>query len=151
MEIKEILDAYTMQIENMKKLIGIVIEKKQVLVSAKHNLFDDVLRREELVVSQIQYSEKRRITLINTLLQSIFPGSNGRNHGRLSSMLAGKIDSQNLKKLQIHESELKKAIITINEINSQNLFLLQHVRNFIHETISNLLGGRKQILVDRKV
>ncbi len=152
MKINEILEAYKLQLNNLLALVEVVKEKQQMLVSAKHGNLNSIIVKEERALLAVQEAEKKRLKLTSELLREMNPKSTGLNQPiKLSRVLKGIITNEEMEELVTRESEIRNALVEINEINQYNSFLINHVRNFLNEAVSCLLGNQKRSLIDRKV
>jgi hypothetical protein len=151
MNIDIIITLYTQQLTTLRQLLEVAREKKAALISAKHDVFEIAARKEEKLLSTVQNIEKQRSSHISGMLKENFPHMVGRTNAKLSILLKDKVAEKELSALANLEDEIKKTITELNEQNSNNLFLLHHLRNFYAETMQALVGKNLTSIIDRRV
>jgi hypothetical protein len=151
MDIENIITLYSRQLSSLRQLLEAAREKRAALISAKHEIFEVAARKEEKLLSIVQTTERQRSLLIAELLRKHFPNLIGRTMVRLSALLKGKISDKESNSLEYLEKEIKNTITELNAENSNNLFLLHHLKNFYAETMRALIGKNLTSIIDRKV
>ncbi len=151
MDIRNILVLYTQQLTFLRQLLENAKDKRTALIATRHEQFELTMHKEEKLLSLVQETEKQRSNVIAEFLRTHFPDLNARTKVKLSKMVAGKIPPAELAKLEGLELSLRNIIGELTEENSNNLFLLQHMRNFYADTMQALMGKSLTAIVDRKV
>jgi hypothetical protein len=151
MEIQNLLNLLTRLGENLNRLLGFVKEKQKALVSNDRAALDKCIKSEEQILVMIQSVEEERLQMIHSINTELGIKNPSTKISSIAEILKGKIPQQKMNQLVSIEKKIKSDIAEITTLNKRNLFLIQHSRNFIKETINSLLSSRKKSILDRKV
>ncbi|MFH1194314.1 MAG: flagellar protein FlgN [bacterium] len=151
MEIQNLFDLLSKLGDSLNRLLGLVKEKQRALVGNDRVALEKCIKSEEQILVMIQGVEEERLKMIHSINAELGGKNRVTKISSIAEMLKGKIAPEKLKQLTATEKKIKSDIAEIMSLNKQNLFLIQHSRSFISETINTLLSSRKRSILDRKV
>lgn len=149
MKTTELILSLSNQENNFDRLIKILNNKKNAVVSNNTARLDELLKEEEQIISVIQNEEKKRKTFINEIAAgnsvSLENSSLEEFINKMSSL--PKDEMEKIKKVR---GSIKEKAAKIMELNTHLALLTEISRNLIKESLV-LAFGRGKSLVNRKV
>lgn len=150
MNLQKLLSVLAKQEQNIKDLLQIGLNKKEVLVGNNYDKLNQIVSIEEQKLLSIQLTEENRLELMRDLFSEFNIDNTRYKLGILVENLNGKIDNQILSKISFFENSITKLILDVNAVNSLNMMLIQQSRNLIHETIHAVINSNSRSILDRK-
>ncbi len=149
-EIKNFIEILEQQKENLEVFIEIAAKKQRALLENDRELFDEILKDEELYISKLTRNEKDK----QLLLRKIFGRSltdEERKLSKLIPLLRKYSPDEDGEKIEALQMELKRLAEKLSKINNQNMFLIRNARQFLIDTINTLMNEKRASIFDRKV
>lgn len=150
MKLQKLLTVLSKQENNLKKLLSIASEKKEILISNNHDELIKIVAAEEKKLLSIQETEEKRLQLI----QDLFIEHNiVAERYKLSALVNNLKDTADQTLLnQVSESELRmrNVIEKITKMNHLNMVLIQQSRALMNETIQAVINSSSKSILDRK-
>lgn len=151
MNLQNLISVLTKQETNLKKLLKIVNDKKEVLVNNKLEKLNEIISREENVLLEIQLVEEKRLTEMENLFLENNIDNKRYKLEILVTSLTGKMDPGILSRISGFEKKIKTIVEEITKINHLNMVLIQQSRTIINDTIKAVINTSKRSILDRKV
>jgi len=150
MNIQKLLSVLAKQEKNLKNLLKIGSDKKEILISSNYEKLNEIITAEEQNLLSIQLTEEDRLNLMHILFLDYNIDNERYKLEILVKSLEGKVEPKVL--LQITESEkrIKNTIKEITRINQLNMVLIQQSRSLINDTIQAVINTSSKSIVDRK-
>ena len=149
MKTKELIQSLGSQENNFDKLIKILNNKKNAIISNNTVQLEEILKEEERILSVIQNEEKKRKSFIKEIADE---NSVVLKDSSLEEFI-GKMNSlpkDSMKQIKIVRESIREKAAKIVQLNSHLALLTQISRNLIKESLLLAFGHGKQ-LVNRKV
>ena len=151
MSVEILIEMLSKQSKNLKNLLTNAVKKQEALVEHNRDLLDECIRDEQKLILAVQNSEKGRLKFISNInIENGFE----ENEYRLTKLTNNlrEVLSEDAKAALIKsERSIRTFIDDITKVNNQNLFLIQHSRQFIDSTLKSVFNGSKRSILDRKV
>lgn len=149
MKTNELIQSLGSQENNFDKLIKILNNKKNAIISNNTVQLEEILKEEERILSVIQNEEKKRKSFIKEIADE---NSVVLKDSSLEEFI-GKMNSlpkDSMKQIKIVRESIREKAAKIVQLNSHLALLTQISRNLIKESLLLAFGHGKQ-LVNRKV
>ncbi len=150
MKIEKLLAVLENQKKDLQSLLEAIRKKQEALVSRNTTALEDIIKQEEKLLLKIQNNEEKRLDSIIEIYKNLNISNDNFKLSKLISVLEGKTDEKQLKTLRGLNHTIKGYISEIMKLNRQNMFLIQHTRQFVSETISAILNTTTKSLIDKK-
>ena len=148
---QSLLNILAREEEVLKKMLQVSVDKQTALVSNSREKLDECTRIEEALLPRIKTLENERLTEYKNLREKYnLTVTNNRLEEYLEN-LKPEISEEDYDKLHEIQLEIKQVVTDLRKLNEQNMYLINHSRSFIGETISILAGEGKKSILDRKV
>lgn len=151
MDLKELFESLNKHENNLKELLQSVQKKQIALISISHDGIEDSIMQEEKLLVRIKEIEKERQNALGNLTLTYNVQFDSTKLSDIVQKLKSFVKEDELKSLSAFEAKIKNLAEMISDVNSQNMFLIQHSKRFINETINTLLTNNKKSIVDRKI
>ena len=151
MSVTKLIDLLVKQRDNLKKLLDNARKKQKALVSNNRELLDECIKDEQKLILAVQSAETGRLETIKKINQEQGFEENEFRLARLTSNLGDVLTYEAKEAIIKSERAIRIFIDDITQINSQNMFLIQHSKQFIDATLKAVFGGNKKSILDRKV
>ena len=151
MGISKLIELLLKQRENLKKLLENARTKQRALVSNNRELLDECIKDEQKLILAVQKAENGRLETIKEINHE---QGFDENEFRLAMLTAdlGEVLTHEAKEAIIKsERAIRIFIEEITQTNGQNMFLIQHSKQFIDTTLKAVFGGNHKSILDRKV
>lgn len=135
---------------NLSMLLEIIKNKQKSLVERDDDSIKQSVKREEKVLLKIQSLEEKRIRAVETIYSENNLNIEDHKISTLLENLKSGLDENSIEALVDYKLNIKNLIFEIMKLNQQNMFLIQHTRQFFSETINAILSSTKKSLLDRK-
>ncbi|MGE5362984.1 MAG: flagellar protein FlgN [Bacteroidota bacterium] len=150
MEPKELFEVLARQTENLAKMKETADKKQRALISHDYKQLEASITEEQSLLISIQAAEKERITLMNTICRTMGVKIDNYRLYEFVDKTGDRIDRKSAGELLKAEEKLREIILAIQNQNQKNLYLIEHSRAFVKETLMTVLQSRKKLL-DKKV
>jgi hypothetical protein len=151
MDLKELYGSLQKHEKNLNELLETVQKKQIALISMSHQGIEDSIQLEEKLLIRVKEIEKERQSALDNLTLTYNTKFNSTKLSDVVEKLKNLVSEDELKSLTKFESKIKNLAEMISDVNNQNMFLIQHSKRFINETINTLLSNNKKSIVDRKI
>lgn len=150
MEPKELFEVLARQNENLAKMKETADKKQRALISHDYKQLEASITEEQSLLISIQATEKERITLMNSICKAMGVKIDNFRLYEFVDKAGDRIDRKSAGELLKAEERLREIILSIQNQNQKNLYLIEHSRAFVKETLMTVLQSRKKLL-DKKV
>ena len=150
MELKNLFEVLIKQEKNLKALIKIGSEKKEVLIKNDNNRLNEIIADEERLLLQIQLTEEDRLNIMQEIFKDYRIENERLKLEILVENLKYRVNSKILDEITKSERRIKLSIEEINKINHLNMVLIQQSRSLINETVQAIINASTNKIVDRK-
>lgn len=133
------------------ELNSVYLEKQKLLINYNYDGFIELTKKEELILSRIQQEEKQRLKLKEELLTALLLPKEKLLNEKFSTIIVQKLKKEEAEEIVTLELELKSVLEQSRNLNQNNLFLLEHKKQFITELFKVLFAGNKQNFINRKM
>ncbi|MBZ0182621.1 MAG: flagellar protein FlgN [Melioribacteraceae bacterium] len=151
MDLKELYGSLQKHEKNLNELLETVQKKQIALISMSHQGIEDSIQLEEKLLIRVKEIEKERQSALDNLTLTYNTKFNSTKLSDVVEKLKNLVSEDELKSLSKFENKIKNLAEMISDVNNQNMFLIQHSKRFINETINTLLSNNKKSIVDRKI
>jgi hypothetical protein len=150
MNLQKLFAVLAKQERNLKSLINIGEEKKEVLIANNHDQLHNVIAKEEQMLLTIQLTEEDRLVVMRDLFREFSIDNKRYKLEILIESLKERINHQIIKAISDSEKRIKTLIKKITVINELNMLLIEQSRSLINETIKAVISASTKSIVDRK-
>lgn len=150
MEISDLIQSLEKQKLNLERMLAAAEKKQRALVSNNNEALEASVTAEQGALMSLQQTEKERLSIMNALYRQADIRPKNLRIYELVDLMNDRMDKKTAGALLKLEEEIKETAGQISKLNQQNLYLIEHSRNFIKETLMSVLSAKKAIL-DRKV
>ncbi|GBD90561.1 flgN protein [bacterium BMS3Abin04] len=150
MKVNKLTIVLNEQQNNLSMLLEIIKNKQKALVERDDDSIKLSVKREEKILLKIQSLEEKRISAIETVYTENNLSIEDYRITTLLQSLNSSLDKKTIEVLSDYKLNIKNLILEIMKLNQQNMFLIQHTRQFFSETINAILSSTKRSLIDRK-
>ncbi|MBS4014787.1 MAG: flagellar export chaperone FlgN [Bacteroidetes bacterium] len=133
------------------ELNSVYVEKQKLLIKYNYDGFIELTKKEELILSRIQQEEKLRLKLKEELLISLNLPKEKLLNEKFSTIMMQRLKKEEVEEIVSLELELKAVLEQSRNLNQNNMFLLEHKKQFITEMFKVLFAGKKQNFINRKM
>ncbi len=151
MDLKELYTTLSKHEQNLNELLQSVQRKQIALISMSHDGLEESIQHEEKLLIRIKEIEKERQNSLRNITLTYNVQFDSTKLKDIVEKLKQLVAENELKSLMLFEGKIKKLAEMISDVNNQNMFLIQHSKRFINETINTLLTNNKKSIVDRKI
>ncbi len=136
---------------NLEKLLQNSKDKQKALITMDNNLLTEIVNAEEKLILAIKQNEQERlqtITLLNRQKKVV------ENQYKISIFIKNfkeDLDEKTIKLLKGYEKNIKILSREIMDNNRENLFLINHSKQFIHQLMGIVYQDKTKSLFDKKV
>lgn len=150
MKFEKLFEVLEKESKTLQNLLDLVMKKQRVLVQMDRENLDEIIAKEEKLILAVKKDEKARIEVVQSIYDELNLKFENPKLQVLMDNLGENISDDEKARVEEYEYKIKDLTLEISEVNHRNLFLIQHSRNFINETINILLNKKKSIL-DKRV
>ena len=151
MSVTKLVDLLVKQKENLKRLLDNARMKQQALVANNRELLDECIKDEQRLILAVQRAEDGRLATIREINREKGLDENEFRLAKLTANLSDVLTNEAKEAIIKSERAIRIFIEEISDTNHQNLFLIQHSKQFIDTTLKAVFGGNNKSLLDRKV
>ncbi len=126
-------------------------EKQTALVANNRDALDACIKEEEKFLPRLREIEFSRIKAIQSVYLTAGKKTNDFTIGALISEFEENLSDEEKNILTEKQEAIRNLINTITKLNEQNLFLINHSRRFINETINAIINSSERSILDKKV
>ncbi|NOX18804.1 MAG: flagellar protein FlgN [Chlorobi bacterium] len=142
-------------LKDEKNLLSSILktaEKKQTaLVSNNRDALDATIKEEEKYLPRLRELEILRIKAIQTIYLSTGKKTDDYTIGTLLAEFDENLSDDEKNNLASKQKAIRDLINTVTKLNDQNLYLINHSRRFINETINAIINSSERSILDKKV
>ena len=124
----QLVEILTEQTERYKELLGLSLEKRDVIIKNDVEELQKINSLENIVVSQNQKLEKKRIELVKDMAMALNQKEEDLTLNLLIDLMEGR-DEQ--KPLTEARDNIKAVVLELKEVNEQNGQLVQNALDYI--------------------
>jgi hypothetical protein len=150
MELKQLFEILIKQEKNLKSLLKIGNNKKEILISGNNQRLSEIITAEEQVLLDIQNTEEERLKVMKEIFDHFKIDHVRLKLEILADNLVGKVDKRILDEIRKSEKRIKSSIKEITKTNHLNMVLIQQSRSLINETVQAVINASTNKIVDRK-
>jgi molecular chaperone DnaK (HSP70) len=150
MTLKKLVQILEKQEKNLKNLLKISIDKKEILIASNHQKLTELTAIEEQCILNIQITEEERLLIMRDLFKEYKIDNERYKLEVLIEGLNGKVDNVILNGISMFEKRVKKIIKEITRNNQLNMALIQQSRSLINATIHAVINTGNKSMLDRK-
>ena len=151
MEVENLINVLRREKKILNELKSIATEKQVALVSNNREKLDKSIKDEERILPLIQRIEKERLTAIDEFYvenrQTRIDYHLETLLEKFSSILANNVADE-IKSIHL---ELKSLVEDLTKLNKQNMYLINHSRQFLKETMATIISSSEKSILDKKV
>lgn len=151
MEAENLLNVLRREKKILNELKSIATEKQVALVSNNREKLDKSIKDEERILPLIQRIEKERLAAIDEFYTENRQVRNDYHLETLlekfSSILANNVVDE-IKSIHL---EIKSLVEDLTKLNKQNMYLINHSRQFLKETMATIISSSEKSILDKKV
>lgn len=151
MSIKKLLAVLHKQEKNLKELLQVAEQKKDILIAGHHDALFDIITHEEQYLLKIQLAEEDRLIIMKALFEEYNIDEERLTLSNLINGFKNEVNDGVVSLLQNVERRMKNYITEISNLNKLNMMLIQQSSTLINETIRAVIASsKKSIILDRK-
>lgn len=151
MNIEKLIDLLIKQRNNLRNLLENARKKQDALISSNREVLDECIKDEQKLILAVQSAESGRLETIKEINREQGFEENEFRLAKLTSNLGEVLTYEAKEAIIKSERVIRNFIEEITQTNQQNLFLIQHSKQFIDSTLKAVFGTNKKSILDRKV
>lgn len=151
MNVTNLIDLLIKQRDNLKRLLDNARKKQQALVANNRELLDECIKDEQKLILAVQRAESGRLETIRDINREQGFEENEFRLAKLTANLSEVLTHEAKEAIIKSERTIRIFIEEITKTNSQNMFLIQHSKQFIDTTLKAVFGGSNKSILDRKI
>ena len=151
MSIPNLIELLLKQIENLKRLLDNARKKQKALVANNRELLDECIKDEQRLILAVQNAESGRLQVIKEINREQGFEENEFRLAKLTANLGEVLTNEAKEAIIKSERAIRIFIEEISHTNNQNMFLIQHSKQFIDTTLKAVFGANNKSILDRKV
>ena len=127
-------------------------EKKQLaLVGNDRDALDACVKEEENLLPRLKELELSRVKAVQNIYTVAGKKTTDFTITSLIQEFEESLSEEEKNNLESKQRSIKEMINAITKLNSQNLYLINHSRQFINETINAIINSADRSILDKKV
>lgn len=151
MSIPNLIELLLKQRENLKRLLDNARKKQHALVANNRELLDECIKDEQKLILAVQNAENGRLQAIKEINREQGFEENEFRLAKLTANLGEVLTNEAKEAIIKSERAIRLFIEEITHTNNQNMFLIQHSKQFIDTTLKAVFGANNKSILDRKV
>ncbi|OGU33835.1 MAG: hypothetical protein A2068_00315 [Ignavibacteria bacterium GWB2_35_6b] len=151
MSIPNLIELLLKQRENLKRLLDNARKKQKALVANNRELLDECIKDEQRLILAVQNAESGRLQVIKEINREQGFEENEFRLAKLTANLGEVLTNEAKEAIIKSERAIRIFIEEISHTNNQNMFLIQHSKQFIDTTLKAVFGANNKSILDRKV
>lgn len=151
MSIPNLIELLLKQRDNLKRLLDNARKKQKALVANNRELLDECIKDEQRLILAVQNTESGRLEVIKEINREKGFEENEFRLAKLTSNLGEVLTNEAKEAIIKSERAIRIFIDEITHTNNQNMFLIQHSKQFIDTTLKAVFGANNKSILDRKV
>ncbi|KAB2847095.1 MAG: flagellar protein FlgN [Melioribacteraceae bacterium] len=151
MSIPNLIELLLKQRENLKRLLDNARKKQHALVANNRELLDECIKDEQKLILAVQNAENGRLQVIKEINREQGFEENEFRLAKLTANLGEVLTNEAKEAIIKSERAIRLFIEEITNTNNQNMFLIQHSKQFIDTTLKAVFGANNKSILDRKV
>lgn len=151
MSIPNLIELLLKQRENLKRLLDNARKKQKALVANNRELLDECIKDEQRLILAVQNAENGRLEVIKEINREKGFEENEFRLAKLTANLGEVLTNEAKEAIIKSERAIRLFIDEITHTNNQNMFLIQHSKQFIDTTLKAVFGANNKSILDRKV
>ena len=150
MEMIDLIRSLKDQHQFLETFLNTIMLQQKAIIENDMTGLEETLKTEGALMIYIEQHEKKVLEIISELSKKYSIKVPSKKLSDFVNVLKTKRDIEvgTLDKIQI---SLKKLILKIAQVNTQNKILIEQARNFVQETISSIISLNKNQILDRKI
>ena len=126
--VDQLVEILAEQTERYKELLGLSLEKRDIIIKNDVDELQKINNLENLVVNQNQKLEKKRIELVKDMAMALNQKEEDLNLNLLIDLMEGRDEQKSLKEAR---ENIKSVVLELKEVNEQNGQLVQNALDYI--------------------
>lgn len=151
MSIPNLIELLLKQRENLKRLLDNARKKQHALVANNRELLDECIKDEQKLILAVQNAENGRLQAIKEINREQGFEEDEFRLAKLTANLGEVLTNEAKEAIIKSERAIRLFIEEITHTNNQNMFLIQHSKQFIDTTLKAVFGANNKSILDRKV
>ena len=139
--INQLIDLLNEQAERYQELLGLSIEKKSAIISNDVDALQKITHLENLVVSQTQKLEKKRLAVMKDIAAVVNKQEEELTLSALIEMMQGQKEQE---ELSAAGSRIRETLGGLSEANAHNASLIKNALDYIEYSINIIRSSVSQ-------
>ncbi len=150
MEMIDLIRSLKDQHQFLEAFLNTIMLQQRAIIENDMTGLEETIKTEGALMIYIEQHEKKVMEIISELAKkySIEVPSKKLSDFVSEVKTKKKIEVGTIEKIQ---GSLKKLILKIAKVNTQNKILIEQARNFVQDTISSIISLNKNQILDRKI
>jgi flagellar biosynthesis/type III secretory pathway chaperone len=138
---QQLLEVMNEQAQRYEELHGLSLEKRDVLVKNDVEELQKITNLENLVVSQNNRLEKKRLSLVQDIAEVLGHGSNDMDLATLIGLMEGKPEQEELRAIG---NRIRETLNKLKDVNTLNGELLESSLEYIEYSMNLMRSSMQQ-------
>jgi len=150
MEAENLINVLRREKKILNELKSIATQKQVALVSNNREKLDKSIKDEERILPLIQKIEKERLAVID---EFYIENQQVRSDYHLETLLekfSSFLANNTAEEIKSIQFELKTLVEDLTKLNKQNMYLINHSREFLKETMATVMSATEKSILDKK-
>jgi len=135
----------------LASILKIAKDKQRALVSNNREGLESCIKEDEKLLPRLKEEETSRIKAVQSIYLIAGKKTDDYSIGTLIDKFSDDLSDEEKVYLENKRESIKELINTITNLNNQNLYLINHSRQFINETINAIINSADRSILDKKV
>ncbi|MCK9211154.1 MAG: flagellar protein FlgN [Ignavibacteriaceae bacterium] len=150
METKNLVKALKDQEDNLQKFLDSLLKQQKALIEHNIPVMDEAILFEGKILKEINAIDKEILKTMNHLSEQYSLKLTSTKLLDFTKAIKKYGTNDYVSLLQLQKS-IRKLLVKIQTINSQNSLLIENARSFIKQTFTSLAGVNNDPILDRRV
>ena len=133
--INQLIEVMNEQAERHSELLGLSVEEKDAIIQNDVDTLQKLVNLKNIVISQNNRLEKKRITLVNDIAEVLGHGKKDIDLSELIELLDGQAEQAELREVG---ARLRQIVTELKEANDLNKELLESALEFVDYSLNAL-------------
>lgn len=140
-----------MEQELLQSMLDTSVMKQTALVANNRDKLDECTRKEEALLPQIKSAETARLHEFVDIRSKFNITITSNKLDEFIECLEDEISEEEIIKLTELQLNIKSIVSDLSKLNQQNMYLINHSRKFLNDTINTIINKSEKSIIDRKV
>ncbi len=151
MEIEKLLAVLLKEKQVLTELKGIANSKQVSLVDNNREHLNQCIREEEKMLPLIQKMENERLLVIDEFYNNYGKERVDYHLETLIEVFAEILPEEFVTGILAIQAEMKVLVTDLMKLNKQNMYLINHSRQYLNETMAAIMNSSEKSILDKKV